>query len=580
MRPSNSLVLRFSYSHVATPIFVLPLALGLGCHGAVSDESARGNVAADTAVAQQALWSPPSIDISRSLAVTDLPTLGAKSAGGPERFTLERVLGRIAATSGLGASFGAAQLYQRLFDTNNTKAGGFVPDGQHCDDEKDAQGNPTLNGAPLECPRQEGVLADLAAHHPFCSGEHCDPYSPIAIVNRFDLAPANGQTCGQYRIVFGKGVGATPVDTAGNQDVLDRNLIIFEAVLRNPTPSKGLPGCAPVVEFWAGLSKINDFAQRAAELDRFFFKGLPGFEPAITFDNFTGNVDRFTGVQLSGQIRTNQFMFNVSTQAWQLREYTVARDCSKAHQPCGPRVLMVPPKINPDSRLFDPNNTSPAALAFRNPYTPFGFISQVSALAIRDLNLLNMNGLDPAFNGAQSTSSPNLGAQVLDDSNYNVIFDPASSFAGSIQAELTRIGSDLTPTEIVRRAQSQACAGCHELATSTAGIFGGSPNANGLGDGLTWPDATFGLIPLNAFTQTSEQILVPLANGVTCDVACTANPTTCQCAWAVSPALTDVFLPFRRDNMIAFLSRLYNGVGGWIDDPDPAPSRMKGSPDN
>ena len=108
---------------------------------------------------------------------------------------------------------------------------------------------------------------------PFLGGVQC----------RFDLAPPNGQTCGQYRIVFGKGVGQAPLTTAGNQDVFNRNLIIFEAVLPNPQPSKGLLGCGPVMEYWQSLSSLADPGQRAAKLDQFFFTGVAGFEPGVKF---------------------------------------------------------------------------------------------------------------------------------------------------------------------------------------------------------------------------------------------------------------------------------------------------------
>ena len=98
-------------------------------------------------------------------------------------------------------------------------------------------------------------------------------------------------------------------------------------------------------------------------------------------------------------------------------------------------------------------------------------------------------------------------------------------------------------------------------------IFGGALATNDLGPSgpgktpLIWPDVAPGpdadpgpdVVRANAFTQISEAVLVPLQPGVVCDTACTAQPTTCQCAWEVSAALKDVFLPFRRDHMADFL---------------------------
>ena len=168
--------------------------------------------------------------------MVDLPTLDATDWFGARLFSLKRVLNQLAATSDAKRGGERAELYRRLFDTNNTQALGFVADGQHCDDIKDESGNPVFNGFPIQCPRQEGALADLSQHDPFCSGAGCEPYSPIAIVNRFDLAPPDGQTCGQYRIVFGKGTGGeTPVALAGNK----------------------VPGAAPAPPRWPRRSPVD-----------------------------------------------------------------------------------------------------------------------------------------------------------------------------------------------------------------------------------------------------------------------------------------------------------------------------------
>ena len=544
---------------VVVPVSLL---LGAGCADTRGDEHvAQSSARASVSAPPTSSSSSSSLDVKRSLAVIDLPTLAATNEIGAQRFSLKRVLERLASSGGLLPWDGAAGLYKRIFDTNNTKALGLVADGQHCDDERDPEGNPALNGSPIQCPRQESVLADLSQHNPFCSGAGCDPYSPIAIINRFEMAPPDGRTCGQYRIVFGKGTGGeTPVAIAGNKVPFDRNLIVFEAVLPNPQLELGLEGCAPVVEFWAGLSAMNSPIERGRALDAFFFDGLPGFEPAIQLSHYTGAVDPQTGVQLSGQIRANQFMFTVGQQAWQLREYNLEQACT-SHLSCSTRVKMVTTKLNPSASLFDDSDTSAAALAFRDPYNPGGFLGQVEQLASADLNLINMNTLSPRFNGGQSTSSPTFNTPPLDDTNYNVFFKPDGAFAERIQTKLDGMGSALTPTEIVRRAQTQACAGCHELATSTASTCGGALDSDQLGGGLVWPDAAQGSLVtgfLPAFSQTSEVNLRPIdpESGVTCDKSCTANPGTCQCEWVVSAALTDVFLPFRRDHMAAFLASL------------------------
>lgn len=576
------------------------IALAVSCQQPA--ESVDERVDERTGEAQEACTTAPPpaplLDIYRSLVITDLPTLDAVDAYGKPRFPLKRVLDQVIAQSGATSDFHAADLYQRLFDLNNDRATGLVPDGQHCDDEKDASGKPTLNGFPLQCPRQEGALADLRRHNPFCVGAGCDPYSPIAIVNRFDLAPANGQTCGQYRIVFGKGVGQSPRMSAGNPNGFNRVLMIFEAILPNPSPSLGLAGCAPVVEYWANLSSMSSPDDRAAAIDRLYFTGIPGFPPVIKRAHYSGAVDPHTGVQLGGQIRVNGFMFDhgdagrPSGQPWQLREINLDESCSTTGmtRKCLVKPKMVTPKVSPDASLFDEKNCSPLAVAFRDPANPNGFIAQIPDLLQPDLNLLNMNNLSPIYNSAQATSSPVIapGATPLNDSNYNAAFDPRGAFAAAITAKIPP-GSGLTALHVVRRAQTQSCAGCHELSTSTAAFFGGVPEANKLdaNGNLIWPDDSPSLpIPgfgsIASFTQTSELFLEPLASGVTCDKACTATGRACQCKWLLSDALTKVFLPFRLQNMSAFLAKWYQNPGVWsyADSGPKAACMMHGAPDN
>jgi hypothetical protein len=587
----------------AAPVLLFLSALAGGSCAAPADEPVQAAAQKDTP--QE--WT--SLDIKRSVAITDLPTLEAVDENGNRRFTLYRVLQKIAETSGATHPPSPEELYQRIWDNNNTKAHSYVHDGQqHCDDHKDAHGNYVINGYPIQCPRQEGALADLSKHNPFCTSPagdpdpKCDPYTPIIITNRFDLAPANGQTCGQYRIAFGKGKGQDPLTTAGNPLLLNRTLMIFEAVLRNPHPEKGLVGCAKVVEYWAALSGEDDPAKRAEALDYFFFHGLKSFGPAIRYNNFTGKVDAQTGVQLSGQIRTNGFMFDEGGQPWQLREYNTGKHCtgSGSSRTCQLRVKMVMPKVNPYASLFDDNNTSPDAQAFQDPNNPGGFIAQIPSLLEPDINLINMNGLSANYNGGQSTSSPTLTLTggPFDDTNYLKAFNPKGAFAAKIQAKLDALGSNIPPLGVVRRAQTQACAGCHELSTKTAFAFGGAPPSavTGLseggiiGNGMVWPEAALGVDtssqpggfpPINSFTQTSEVRLLPLQSGVTCDTTCTADPTHCQCEWDVSPALRDVFLPFRRKNMEDYLAKYYAYSGVWsLADSGPKAATMLGSPDN
>ncbi len=557
----------------------LPLVFGVGCGADPSSQTLNANT-------QEPLVCPSTIDPTRSLGIADLPVLEATNKG-VARFSLERVLSQIAKTGQLKPKLTASDVYQRLFDSNNNKAGGKIADGQHCDDEQDGRGQATLNGFPLQCPRQEGALADLSLHNPFCSGPNCDPYTPIAITNRFDLAPPDGSNCGQYRIVFGKGPNATPLALAATVPGVNgapatsgvpgtnRNLIIFEAILPNPEPDCGVAACAPVVEYWAKLTSVNDPAVRAQLLDDFFFKGVHGFGPAVHWNNYTGHVNPDTKVQESGQIRANQFMNTVNGvingQQWELREYNLRKTCTGNDDKCTGQARLVTVKSNPSSSLFDDNNTSPIAQSFRDPTNPAGLIAQLSSLTVGNVNQISLGGLDPIFNVGQSTEQ--LGPLPINplnqDSNYTPNFNPSGAFSAALQTALTTAGSTLTPGQIVRRVETQACAGCHELSTSAALKFGGVADANMLGGGLIWPDT-------NTFTQTSEKVLAPLAGSlVACDTTCTASPTTCQCAWILSPALNNVFLPARASNMLTFLTN--NGCGsGRCGDKDERITETKG----
>lgn len=88
------------------------------------------------------------------------------------------------------------------------------------------------------------------------------------LFNRFDLASPSGADCGEYRIVYAK--------QSGLVSGTDRNFLIFEARLPNPTPSAGLTGCLPVADFWANLTIVGSVATRATLLRDFYFVGLGG----------------------------------------------------------------------------------------------------------------------------------------------------------------------------------------------------------------------------------------------------------------------------------------------------------------
>ena len=113
-------------------------------------------------------------------------------------------------------------LWAQWWDTQNPVPGLGL--GANCDDQLDAQGDPALNGFPIQCPRNEGGEVNVDPFTP----DTPSFYEPLALVNRFDLAPTDGANCGEARVVFARHSGAS--------NDRERNLVIFEAVLPNPNP--------------------------------------------------------------------------------------------------------------------------------------------------------------------------------------------------------------------------------------------------------------------------------------------------------------------------------------------------------
>lgn len=422
-----------------------------------------------------------SVDVRRSLVVTEQTILA--------RFSLERVLGQLATQSGV-PGMSALSLFQQWWDTQNPKPGSYA--GPHCDDSADANGNSTLNGYSYLC--RAGAEGAQAGCDPFSAASPC-AYIPIGLFNRFDQAPENGAHCGEYRIVYAK--------QSGIASTSDRNLLIFEAVLPNPHPQQGLKGCKGIVDVWADLSKQSSLSARADALEDFYFDGQGAVGPVIAVGNFGDNA---LG---AGQIRTNQF--SNTTTGWSLREFKLLRTCSGSA--CSAmRFMPVTNKRNTFGGLFAPDSSLPAAAAFRA-----FFPTQVSSLAATSVPHIEL-AVPDEYNSGQSQAS---GATALEMKYVEQLTSAASPLRTALQAQLTGLGSALTPDEVVLRAQAQSCAGCHRLNNNVA-----------LGGGLTWP-ASLG------FTHVTERE-TEVVNGET--------------RFVLSPALLNVFLPARKQIFEEFLN--------------------------
>jgi len=423
--------------------------------------------------------TPAPVDPRRSLLVTDQTILA--------RFSFAELMDRIASQSPTPLT--KEVLFNQWMDTNNRKPGLAL--GAHCDDQVDANGAPTFNGFTIQCPRAEGQQLGVGTFDP----QSPDFYVPIALVNRFDLAslPSQGDDCGEYRIVFAKASGMT--------DRLNRNLVVFEGVLPNPAPNgRDLSGCVPVVQFWSDLSAVADPDERGKRLHDFYYRGLRGFEPVVRAAAYGA-----ASTRAKGQVRTNQFM----QQNWLLRQYSLQVDAGFL------RFKPMPSHSNPEGLLFNETVSNPKSADFRA-----AFLDILVSLKLNDLTRFNMNALADTFNAFDSDAQDAL------KTNYASQFAQSPNFAASIQARLTADGNpaNLTPADIVARAQAMSCAGCHQLS-----------NNKSMGGGITYP-ASLGFVHIaENQTETSPD-----------------GPSGAR-RYLVSPALNTVYLPRRKQVAEAFL---------------------------
>lgn len=455
--------------------------------GTLDDEPATAS-ALDSALTGVSL-----IDVRRSLAVTDLTIL--------TRFTFKRVMDTLARDSRVKGLTGIA-LYRQWWDTQNLAPGSG--DGPHCNEEVDASGRTLLNSFPYDCrpSPSEGAQASCSSFDdPACA------YLPIGLFNRFDLAPEDGAHCGEHRILFAKQTGqAAP---------RDRNLLIFEAVLANPSPRQGAQGCRRLIEAWTELSFINSPSERAERLERMYFQGGGGFPPVISWQNLGDNPRGW------GQIRSNQFMVVGLPSIWTLREFKLTRSCARRAE-CSAQVVPVTDKNNPIGLLFGDPALDPRAAAFQQQLLR----DNLSSLAATSLTDISMSTPD-TFNSGQSHSS---GSTEMDYATP--LASQREQFRKQLWSALGAIGSGVTPEQLAARARTQTCAGCHQLS-----------NNQELGDGLFWP-------PSLGFVHVSE-VMPETVDGSE--------------RYRISPLLVSSFLPLRARVMYDFLKeRAWRRRGfGW-----------------
>lgn len=458
-------------------LHLLALALA-ACRAAEDEAQLRAGYTTNTT-----LGDDPCAEGSPSFDVNPRRSLFETNAQALQPLSMRNVLSAIASNGGLPVN--PVQIHNQLMDTFDEQPGlGF---GAHCDDALAFNGAPGLNGYPLECPRAESNQVGML-----------DLWFPIAAVNRFDLAPSDGASCGQARLVLASNING-------------RMFTIFEAEVPNPSPGC-LEACRPVQEFWASLTNIDDPAARATELKKAFLDGHPtleaaGFGPFMRMQNLTFG---------TGQVRTNNF----NQGPWTLREHklvdhvTVTPGYPDVH-----RMKAVPVQVasNVFGPLWDDHFTRVAAAAACRQQ----LLSSVPHLMSDDPNLL---GFDPSLSDAclAAESSNHLVAN-----NYPLHLSRATgSFRAQIDAAIDAIdpSSGLSAFDIAQRARfAGTCIGCHE-----------ETNGLSLGGGVIAPSSL-------GFVHTSEQLTEPCGDGTTC--------------FMISDALEQAFLPFREHVMESFLEQ-------------------------
>ena len=393
----------------------------------------------------------PALDPRKSIFVTDVDTVS--------KLTFFDVMDQLRKQSN-DPTLTPLRLFQQWWDTAAAAPGTFV--GPHCE--------PILNGFPYRCPRPE---AAEATSDPFTNPTGLQGYSAIAYSNRFDLADVQnpGRGCGEQRVVFARNSGRTPPTPPppAPPPNLNRLLIIFEALVPNPQPHRGLDGCEDIQKFWLSLSDSNMTpAQRGDRLRDFFLNGIPAqnIRPVIHIDSYSN---------IGGQIRTNQFLNQGGSNGfeWTLREFKIQN-----LQP-GIRIIPATVKTTPDTSLF--SGTAPIDL---QPHFAARIADELQNLrggpggtesnaATIGLNLSRPG--DDAFNPFESSEN------VADRGSVELAFKPTSLLGVYLAAKLDELkkpgggGTTLTVDNVIQRIQTQTCAGCHQWSNDKP-LGGGAGN--------------------------------------------------------------------------------------------------------
>ncbi|HEY0255578.1 MAG TPA: hypothetical protein VGC41_28810, partial [Kofleriaceae bacterium] len=249
---------------------VLALIALAGCHAGFDEHLAPTGVDGGTGATPDPVPETGSaapacgsgIQADHSLFVTN-PAVLAK-------FGFTRTLDQIVATSPLTTPLTG----QKLWDT-------WMENGFGAPDCSAPGVDPNHFG--YQCPRTEQILSGIDIYQAATSVH----FDPIAIVNRIDLAPTNGDNCGEFRIVYQLRAGF----------FTGHIYLSFDGFLPNPHRDQGVAACQPVAQWWKDRSTDSD-ADLAANLEAFFYQGaVPQFQPVVRMNAY--------GFGAAGAIRWN-----------------------------------------------------------------------------------------------------------------------------------------------------------------------------------------------------------------------------------------------------------------------------------
>jgi hypothetical protein len=287
------------------------------------------------------------------------------------------------------------------------------------------------------------------------------------LFNRLDLAPNNFAYCGEHRIVYEKG-GADP-----SAHPLNRFTLIFEAAVTNPDAHQRPEGCLEIAKLWAGLTGKNDKDQ-AEDLEKLYYHGLDQTPPVVNFRHY--------GLPF-GQVRANMFVNDSQNPLflWQLRQWQTFLNSNGG-------VEFKPAQLgeNPEQVLYQDSSPGedPTLASFRqsfqndfvaNSASAKSYISQLlnsddraaSGVATNEDDFFFGLGInvDSRYDSYQSTSNSH-GTQPADDPNLLASTGLKAAIDTTLKdTNATIVPSDCRPSvqQVLARAGTQACGGCHEF---------------------------------------------------------------------------------------------------------------------